>query len=272
MGRAHEQRRAAAHSRTIAITEQSYPAAVAVPTLRFERQLLRAGCERVAGIDEVGRGAIAGPVAVGVAVVTARTRSAPQGLRDSKLLTPAQRAALAPRVRRWACESAVGMATAQEVDDWGLTAALRLAALRALTQIGPVDAVILDGSHDYVSQAAETLFEVVPWPEVSVPTVHRVVKGDRRCSSVAGASVVAKVTRDQLMCRLHADHPAYGWEINKGYTTPEHSAAVRELGLCEQHRRSWRVAAAGCPDAEILLTDLVTGDIPSPAEAAVIPN
>lgn len=243
-----------------------------VPTLRFERQLLRAGCARVAGIDEVGRGAIAGPVAVGVAVVTATTRSAPQGLRDSKLLTPAQRAALAPKVRRWASESAVGMGSAQEIDDWGLTAALRLAALRALAQIGPVDAVVLDGSHDYVTRPAETLFEVVPWPEVCVPRVYRVVKGDRTCSSVAGASVVAKVTRDQLMGRIHTDHPDYGWDVNKGYTTPEHSAAVRALGLCEQHRRSWRVAAAGCPETDIVLADVLNDDFHSSPEAAVIPN
>lgn len=235
---------------------------MARPSLRFERQLLRDGVGRVAGIDEVGRGAIAGPVAVGVTVVTAMTRSAPAGLRDSKLLTPQQRESLFPRVHRWAAESAVGMASAKEIDDWGLTAALRLAALRALVQVGPVDAVVLDGSHDYVTSPAEALFEVVQWPEVHVPVVYRVVKGDRRCSSVAAASVVAKVTRDRLMARMHQDFPEYGWDVNKGYTTPDHSAAVRLLGLCRQHRRSWQVAAA---TGDVVLA----GDpCPDPADGA----
>lgn len=261
---------------------------VARPSLRYERELLRCGSVRIAGIDEVGRGAIAGPVAVGVAVVTATTRSAPTGLRDSKLLSPLQREALFPRVRRWATETAVGMSTAQEIDDWGLTAALRLAALRALVQVDPVDAVVLDGSHDYVTRTAETLFDVVPWPAVDVPAVHRVVKGDRRCSSVAAASVVAKVTRDRLMHRMHDDFPDYGWDVNKGYTTPEHSAAVRALGLCEQHRRSWQVAAAcaelrehdadAAPSAVIDLASAALDatqdalDIHNPPDTAVVPN
>lgn len=250
------------------------------PSLRFERQLLRAGHCRVAGIDEVGRGAIAGPVAVGVAVVTAATRSAPQGLRDSKLLTPQQREALFPRLQRWACNWAVGQASAQEVDTWGLTAALRLAALRALQQIPSVDAVVLDGSHDYLSTAAETLFEVVPWPEVPVPSVHRVIKGDRSCSSVAAASVLAKVTRDAVMTRLHSSYPGYCWDLNKGYTTPEHSSAVRALGLCDEHRRSWQVAAAVAhelaevePQTSDALVDaglLHPADVPCPDEPAPV--
>ncbi len=221
------------------------------PSLRFERELQRAGHTTVAGIDEVGRGALAGPVAVGVAVVDVTTRTAPQGLRDSKLLSPAQRETLAPRVRRWARATAVGMAGADEIDEWGLTAALRLAALRALAQVEPVSVLILDGSHDYVTAPAPTLFDVVPWPDVAIPPVHRVIKGDRRCSSVAAASVVAKVTRDSLMIELAARHPGYGWDINKGYSTPDHSEAIAAAGLCQQHRRSWRVAAAESAEVDL---------------------
>ncbi|MFN8126079.1 MAG: ribonuclease HII [Candidatus Nanopelagicales bacterium] len=214
------------------------------PSLRRERELLRGGHATVAGIDEVGRGALAGPVAVGVAVVDSATRTAPQGLRDSKLLTPAQRTSLAPRVRRWARHTAVGMAGPDEVDRWGLTAALRLAALRALEQVPPVSVIILDGSHDWLTEPPPTLFDPVPWPDVEVPQVVRVIKGDRICSSVAAASVVAKVTRDSLMVDLAEHHPGYGWDVNKGYSTADHSAAIRSVGLCEHHRRSWRVAAA----------------------------
>lgn len=216
--------------------------------MRVERELMRGGCLRVAGIDEVGRGAIAGPVAVGVAVVDTGTRTAPQGLKDSKLLTPAQREALYPRVRRWTPEHAVASASAAEIDEWGLTAALRLAALRALADIAPVDAVVLDGSHDWLSAPAEALFDLVPWPQVEVPTVHMVVKGDRRCSSVASASVLAKVTRDRQMVRLAGSDDRYGWTVNKGYSTAEHSDAIRKFGLCSQHRRSWGIAAAGLVD------------------------
>lgn len=199
---------------------------------------------RVAGIDEVGRGAIAGPVCVGVAVVDAGTRTAPTGLRDSKLLSPAQREALFPKVRRWVTAAGVGRAGCEEIDRWGLTAALRLAALRALAQIDPVDAVILDGSHDWLSDAAPTLFDLVDWPQVEIPAVHLVVKGDRRCSSVAAASVLAKVTRDREMAQLGGGSDPYGWAGNKGYTTVEHADAIRSHGLSEHHRRSWEIAAA----------------------------
>lgn len=214
------------------------------PSLRLERELLRAGARRLAGIDEVGRGAIAGPVTVGVVVVDAGTRTAPTGLRDSKLLTAAQRVRLSPRVARWAVAHAVASSSPTEIDAWGLTAALRLAALRALAAVAPVDAVLLDGSHDWLSTAPETLFDAIPWPTVTVPRVHRRIKADLTCSSVAGASVLAKVTRDQEMVRLAGEDDPYGWRANKGYTTADHADAIRRLGLCAQHRRSWNVAAA----------------------------
>lgn len=214
------------------------------PTLRLERELLRAGAGRIAGVDEVGRGAIAGPVTVGVVVVDAATRTAPTGLRDSKLLSADQRVRLYPRVRRWAVAHAVASSTPAEIDEWGLTIALRLAGMRALSAVGPVDTVLLDGSHDWLSSTAESLFDTVPWPSVAVPRVHRRVKADTTCSSVAAASVLAKVTRDREMIQLAGDDDRYGWTANKGYTTSEHADAVRRLGLCEHHRRSWNVAAA----------------------------
>lgn len=205
---------------------------------------MRAGAGRVAGVDEVGRGAIAGPVTVGVVVVDAGSRTAPRGLRDSKLLSASQRVTLYPRVARWAVAHAVASSSPTEIDAWGLTAALRLAALRALAAIGPVDAVLLDGSHDWLSTTPETLFDTIPWPTVAIPRVHRRIKADLACSSVAAASVLAKVTRDREMVRLAGADDRYGWIANKGYTTTDHAEAVRRHGLCEHHRRSWNVAAA----------------------------
>lgn len=206
--------------------------------------MLRRGARRIAGIDEVGRGAIAGPVTVGVAVVGADTPTAPLGLRDSKLLSPQQREDLEPRVRRWALDCAVGHADAAEIDRWGIMAALRLAALRALSACGPVDAVILDGSYNWLGAETPGLFPSAPWPDVDVPAVTTQVKGDQRCSSVAAASVAAKVERDRLMSRLHESAPQYGWAQNKGYSTADHGDALLRHGLSQQHRSSWRLAAA----------------------------
>ncbi len=215
------------------------------PSLRYERELLRGGALRVAGVDEVGRGAIAGPVSVGVVVVDAETRSAPTGLRDSKLLTPKQRQALEPKVARWARECAVGHAGPDEIDRWGIIVGLRLAALRALQQCGRVDSVILDGSHDWLSAESQQLLAAPPWPDVAVATVVTRVRADQRCSSVAAASVAAKVARDRIMRQLDGQWPGYGWAENKGYSTADHGAALRHKGLSQHHRKSWQLAALG---------------------------
>src|SRR5450755_4616226 len=123
-----------------------------VPTLREERRLLREGHLLVAGMDEVGRGALAGPVSVGVVVIDARVRAAPAGVRDSKLLTPSAREALVPKLRRWAVAYAVGHAEPAEIDQYGIIAALRLAGRRALASLPQLPGcVLLDGSHDWLS-------------------------------------------------------------------------------------------------------------------------
>lgn len=237
-----------------------------VPTLRAERTLLRAGHRSVAGMDEVGRGALAGPVSVGVVVVDLGTRTAPSGVRDSKLLTPAAREALVPRLRRWAGAWAVGHAQPEEIDRFGIIAALRLAGHRALAALPePPDMVLLDGSHDWLTPprtgsraVQEALFDVgpaaVPEPPVREPAplpalclrpvVTTLVKADLKCAAVAAASVLAKVERDALMVERARLFPGYGWRENKGYAAPEHAAALRSLGPCEQHRRSWNLALA----------------------------
>ncbi|WP_421740783.1 ribonuclease HII [Cellulomonas sp.] len=222
------------------------------PHLRHERVLLRDGARLLAGMDEVGRGSLAGPVSVGVVVVDAGTRSAPKGVADSKLLAPAARTRLLPALSRWGLARAVGHASAAEIDEIGIIAALRLAGTRALATItltvGPVDVVLLDGSHDWLSRPAQQdLFSLDDEPEVPGPRVHMLVKADRTCASVAAASVLAKCERDAMMVDLSAQHPAYRWDENKGYASPEHMAALRELGPSELHRRSWRLPVAGEP-------------------------
>lgn len=219
------------------------------PTRLVERSLLRAGNPLVAGIDEVGRGAIAGPVSVGVVVVDLRTRAAPKGLRDSKLLTPAAREALRDPVRRWAVASAVGHASAAEIDAIGIIAALRAAGRRALADLAAAgicpSAAILDGSHNWLAPPEDALFDLVPGAEEpggrACPAVHLRVKADLTCAVVAAASVLAKCERDAAMTAWDAVHPGYGWAVNKGYAVPEHLAAVRTLGPSAQHRVSWNL-------------------------------
>jgi ribonuclease HII len=261
-----------------------------VPTLRHERRLLREGHLLVAGVDEVGRGALAGPVTVGVVVVDASVRTAPSGVRDSKLLTPAARTALVPRLRRWAVSWAVGHAEPEEIDRYGIIAALRLAARRAMVVLPDVPTgVLLDGSHDWfspprprrpaarVAPARDTLFDlpaeavaepatvpVLPLreapPDVPLPAEPQVltmVKADQRCAAVAAASVLAKVERDAIMVARSDWFPRYNWHENKGYSAPDHLSALATEGPCEQHRRSWSlpgVAASG--DLLIDLTSL----------------
>jgi ribonuclease HII len=221
------------------------------PTLRHERAILGSGARLVAGMDEVGRGALAGPVSVGVVVVDAATRTAPQGLADSKLLTPTARENLVPALRRWGVAWAVGHAGPAEIDAHGIVAALRLAGRRALAQVrrtcGEVDVVLLDGSHDWLSRREVDLFEaadldVAGAPEAD-PAVRTLVKADLQCSSVAAASVLAKVERDLLLTRLARQYPMYSWEQNKGYSAPAHLEALRRHGTTPQHRRSWNLKA-----------------------------
>ena len=213
------------------------------PNLRVERQLQRDGHRILAGMDEVGRGALAGPVTVGVVLIDETCRSAPTGVKDSKLLTPAARVAMVPRIRRWALTFAVGHASPQEIDEVGIIAALRLAGCRALAAVDVVpDLVILDGNHDWLTAPDQVgLFAFASGSVPVAPRVTTMVKADLTCSSVAAASVLAKVERDALMVAAAPDHPAYGWDENKGYAAPEHLAALEAFGTTNHHRRSWRL-------------------------------
>jgi ribonuclease HII len=193
-----------------------------VPSLTQERALWDAGHDVIVGIDEVGRGAWAGPISVGAAVLPRDRRV--YRVRDSKLLTEAERERLFDRIASWCRAWAVGHASQEECDELGMSAAQRLAARRALEGLGlHVDAVLVDGRWDFVGHAR----------------THRLVKGDAHCLSIAAASILAKVTRDRLM-RAEAEHfPAYDFDLNKGYPCPRHKSALAAFGPTSIHRRTW---------------------------------
>jgi ribonuclease HII len=195
------------------------------PTLRLERRLWEAGDRVVCGIDEVGRGAWAGPVTV-AAVVPAPEHL--RGIRDSKQLDRAEREVAADAVRRWAVAFGVGHASYEECDELGMTAAQRTAGMRALAQLDAQgftpDRIVLDGNHDYLRLGSR---------------VTTVIKGDATCLAVAAASCVAKVTRDHMMMAEAEHYPPYDFESNVGYPAPAHKTALAGYGPSAIHRRSW---------------------------------
>ncbi len=196
-----------------------------VPNLSIEQSCFSAGAELVCGIDEVGRGAWAGPVTVGAVVVSPALPRIIK-VRDSKALTIEEREALYPRIVRWALAWSVGHTSPAECDELGMTAALRLAAERALLALDGIkpDRIILDGNHDYLGQPDR---------------VRTVVDGDAHCLSVAAASVVAKVTRDRMMAAEAGCYPGFDFDSNRGYPSPRHKCALLGYGPTAIHRRSW---------------------------------
>ena len=194
------------------------------PTHSIERSMRAAlGVRTVAGVDEVGRGAWAGPVTVCAAVTG--LRRPPDGLTDSKLIPRPRRTELAAVLTDWVTSYALGHATPEEIDECGMTAALRLAAQRALEALPQrPDAVILDGKHNYLGDS---------W------TVRTVIKGDQACVAVAAASVIAKVHRDGMMAELATEYAPFAFADNVGYPSPVHRIALEELGPTAHHRLSW---------------------------------
>jgi ribonuclease HII len=232
------------------------------PGSQRERTLWESGYRLVAGVDEVGRGAWAGPLSVGVAVVCEPLARLPRGLRDSKVVLEDDRERMFDKVAAWCTAWAVGHAWPEECDRYGMTCALVLATRRALARISPhllPEAIVLDGKFDFVSRACfvpedepEERQDVQPsplahLPDISgaelpdgfAPVVHTLVKADAKCVSVAAASVLAKVTRDRLMRSCAESYPPFDFALNKGYPSPTHKRALRGYGLTAIHRRSW---------------------------------
>ncbi|HTR19223.1 MAG TPA: ribonuclease HII [Gemmatimonadales bacterium] len=197
------------------------------PTFERETALWNAGRTVVAGVDEAGRGPLAGPV-VAAAVVFPAGMKAIRGLRDSKLLPPVVRERLAAVVRTRALAWAVAAASVHEIDRMNIRRATILAMRRAVDRLGlPVHEVLVDG---------------LPVPEIGLAHVA-IVDGDAHCQSIAAASVLAKTVRDRLMRLLAGRHPAYAWEENKGYATPWHLEALTQYGPCAHHRQSFEPVA-----------------------------
>lgn len=187
----------------------------------LEEGLRREGYFVIAGVDEVGRGALAGPLTAGACVLPARPHI--EGLNDSKRLSPARRAETAERIRSVAICWSVAHVPASDVDSLGVTAALRKVMSLALDGLSlEPDHVVVDGRPVGI-RALESA----------------VVGGDGKVAAIAAASVLAKVTRDALMVALANDYPDFGFEVNKGYGTAEHFDAVRAQGPCPEHRRSF---------------------------------
>lgn len=195
----------------------------------YDRTLDRLGLAPVAGADEAGRGACAGPLVVAAALLPLGRGREIDELADSKLLTPAARERVARRVRETAVDLAVVVVSPEEIDRAGVHRANLEAMRRALARLAERPAYVLtDG------------FAVAG---TGVPGLG-VWKGDRVSANVAAASVVAKVTRDAMMEELDAQYPGYGFAVHKGYSTPEHQRALRERGPCEQHRQSYANVSA----------------------------
>jgi ribonuclease HII len=196
--------------------------ATTFPDFSHETTLRLRGIARVAGIDEAGRGPLAGPVTA--AAVVLNPMGWPEGLNDSKALGPARRAALVEALEGCA-EVGIGWASVEEIDALDIRKATFLAMTRALQALpGGADHALIDGN-------------AVP-PDLPCAATA-LVKGDARCLSIAAASIVAKVARDRAMAELDADFPGYGWAQNAGYPTVSHKAALQHLGVTPHHRRSF---------------------------------
>lgn len=222
-----------------------------IPSLAEEVSLWRAGHGVVAGLDEVGRGAWAGPI-VAAAVVLPPCEEVPEPLRrvrDSKALSPAAREELLDVVLAEALAVGVGMMPPELIDHVGIAGANRLAMMAALDNLGcPVDYLLIDYCR---------------LPALATPQ-KALVDGDALCLSIAAASVVAKVTRDRLMRDLAQTYPGYGWEHNVGYGTKEHQTALVRLGLTPQHRRSF------APMKDLVHGALPARDLPLAVEQSIV--
>lgn len=201
------------------------------PDLQFEQQLWQQGICRVAGVDEAGRGALAGPVSAGAVILPCDDSDLMDrlaGVRDSKEMMPESREHWAIVIKETAVAWGVGFATAEEIDRMGIVPATRLAAWRALAELnGDVEHVLMD---------------YLTLPEVTAPQTS-LVKGDARSLSIAAASVLAKTARDAVLVAMDGQYPGYYWAGNKGYGTLAHRQALIALGPCAEHRRSFAPVA-----------------------------
>lgn len=197
-----------------------------LPNLQFELELWGQGFRQVVGIDEAGRGALAGPLAVGAVCLPPDPLIATllQGVRDSKQLTPSERAYRANLIKAYALGWAVGFASNEEIDRLGIAPATRLATQRAINALP--------------CAVQHLLIDYFRLPECNLPQTA-LVKGDQRCLTIAAASILAKTERDRWMIEVDATYPQYGFAAHKGYATALHLERINRYGACPIHRRSF---------------------------------
>lgn len=204
--------------------------------LTYERALWKTGIKMVAGVDEAGRGPLAGPVVAACVVLPRRANARLNGLTDSKQLSEAQREHFFEQIQHVAIAIGVGSASCEEIDEVNILQATFLAMRRAIAEAAIAECLLVDGNRAI--------------PQTALPQ-QTIVKGDGLSLSIAAASVMAKVTRDRLMVALDAEFPPYGFARHKGYGTKAHYAALAEHGLTAHHRRSFLKAVLMPPDAVI---------------------
>src|ERR1700694_4228657 len=193
------------------------------PTLKVERRYWRQGLTRVVGIDECGVAALSGPVVACALYMPINCRKIP-GVRDSKMLSRAERERLADLICAKAIRVGIGAASAREIERLNILRATHLAMRRALNRVAACDHALIDG---------------LPIRDIDMGPNTCIVRGDATAYSIAAASIVGKVCRDRLMAKLALRYPGYGWEQNAGYPTRDHAAAVYRLGITPHHRRSF---------------------------------
>ena len=199
---------------------EKYPAEIQ----QFEQTLRQQGYQRIAGIDEAGRGALAGPVVAAAVILPFNCQIS--GVTDSKQLTPKRRAGLFDEICRTAVAVGVGCVDNKEIDQINILQATMAAMAQAIVQITPApDYALVDGTH---------------LPKISLPA-KAIPKGDTLVQSIAAASIIAKVTRDRLMIELDETYPGYGFQVHKGYGTLLHRQAIAQLGPCSIHRHSFKL-------------------------------
>jgi ribonuclease HII len=206
---------------------------ISLPDLTHEKHIWKA-CQHIAGMDEAGRGALAGPVCVGVVILPnnpSHLSSTLKRVRDSKQLAPRERSRLAPIIKETVLAWGIGYASAKEIDQMGIVPATRLAASRALEMLPQFPHFLL------------TDFRL-ELPELDIPQAA-LVKGDQRSLSIACASILAKTARDETMLALHEQYPKYGFEKHKGYGTLFHRVKIKKLGHSPIHRVTFKIKSAG---------------------------
>jgi ribonuclease HII len=226
-----------------------------LPSTSFEEALWAAGSRLVAGVDEVGRGPLAGPVYAAAVILDPNARPGwISEVRDSKVLTAAERERLSQAIRREAPACGLGWASVPEIDAWGITAANRMAMVRALQALGQrPQHVLIDGP--------------AKLPNYRAPQ-QAIIDGDALCCTIAAASIIAKVARDEVMCRLDEQYPVYGFAAHKGYATKDHLEQLEKHGPCVQHRRSWLAVQRRGAEALSALGESIPEYLLKPSEPA----